>query len=82
MPGLTRGRALRFFGLAQGFVDDHLQVGLVAQAALGGLDAGFGDVFGVEADGVLGSAARLAAVPIPRRPSAPAFSNSSARSSS
>ena len=48
--GLTRGRALRFFGLAQGFVDDHLQVGLVAQAAFGGLDAGFIDVFGVEAD--------------------------------
>jgi hypothetical protein len=32
-------------------VNDHLQVCLVAEAAAGGLDAGFGYVLGVEADG-------------------------------
>ena len=38
------------FLVAQGFVDDHLEVGLVAEAALGGLDAGFGYVFWVQID--------------------------------
>ena len=51
---LTGGRALRFFGLALGFVEDHLQISLVAQATFGGLDAGFGDVFRIEADGGAG----------------------------
>ena len=45
----VRGFAARLC-VAQGFVDDHFKIGLVAQAALGRLDAGFGDVFGVEAN--------------------------------
>src|ERR1700744_2252945 len=39
------------FRLAQSFMDDHFQVGLVAQAAFRCLEAGFGDVSGVKADG-------------------------------
>jgi hypothetical protein len=39
------------FSGAQSFVDDHFEVGLVAEAMLGGLDAGLGDVFRVEPDG-------------------------------
>ena len=50
-PGIELARRLRAFGFAQGFVDDHLEIGLVAKTAFGGLDAGLGDVFWVEADG-------------------------------
>jgi hypothetical protein len=40
-------------------VDDHFKVGLVAKAALGGLDPGFGDIVGIEADGGGGNGLRL-----------------------
>src|ERR1700691_1088848 len=32
-------------------MNNHLEVSLIAQSALSGLDAGFGNVFGVEANG-------------------------------
>ena len=42
------------FGFAQGFVDDHLEIGLVAESSLGGLNAGLGYICRVEVDGGVG----------------------------
>ena len=45
--------------VAQGLVNNHFQIGLVAQTALGSLHPGQGDVLGVEADGGCGQGLRL-----------------------
>src|SRR3954468_1361293 len=41
--------------VTQGLVNDHLEVGLITKATLGCLDAGLGDIVGVQANGGGGS---------------------------